>query len=49
MPRSSFGIGVVHAFARAAAYLRVDQMDGLDGKTSKWQLPDYPELEKEQS
>ncbi|TVY59633.1 Uncharacterized protein LSUE1_G010013 [Lachnellula suecica] len=47
-PRSSFGIGVFYAFARVAAYFRLDQMAGFDGKTAKWQLPEYPELEIEQ-
>jgi hypothetical protein len=48
-PRSSFGIWLLHAFARVAAYFRLDQTTGLDNKTSKWQLLDYPELEREQS
>ncbi|KAF4626026.1 hypothetical protein G7Y89_g12138 [Cudoniella acicularis] len=48
-PRSSFGIWSLHTFARVAAYFRLDRGAGLDGKTSKWQLPDYPELEREQN
>jgi 2-polyprenyl-6-methoxyphenol hydroxylase-like FAD-dependent oxidoreductase len=48
-PTSSFGIWSLHTFARIAAYFRLDQGVGLDGKTSKWELPDYPELEREQS
>lgn len=48
-PRSSFGIRVLHAFAGLAAYLRLDQRIGFDTKTSKWPLPDYPVLEREQS
>lgn len=48
-PRSSFGIWILHTFARVASYLRFDQMTGLDNKTSKWHLPDYPELERERS
>jgi 2-polyprenyl-6-methoxyphenol hydroxylase-like FAD-dependent oxidoreductase len=48
-PKSRFGISLLHTFARIAAYFRLDQGIGLDGKTSKWQLPDYPELEREQS
>jgi 2-polyprenyl-6-methoxyphenol hydroxylase-like FAD-dependent oxidoreductase len=47
-PRSHLGIWCLHAFAKVMAYLRLDQMAGLDDKTSKWQLPDYPELETEQ-
>jgi 2-polyprenyl-6-methoxyphenol hydroxylase-like FAD-dependent oxidoreductase len=48
-PRSNFGIWVLHTVARVASYLRLDQMAGLDSKASKWNPPDYPELEKEQS
>jgi 2-polyprenyl-6-methoxyphenol hydroxylase-like FAD-dependent oxidoreductase len=48
-PRSSFGISLLHLFARVAASFRLDEGIGLDGKTSKWELPDYPVLEREQS
>ncbi|KAM0252549.1 hypothetical protein ACHAQJ_007681 [Trichoderma viride] len=44
-PKSNLGIWVLHTFARVAAYLQLGQMDGLDEKTSKWKLPEYPELE----
>ena len=48
-PRSRLGIKLLHAFAGIAAHFRLDQGAGLDGKTSEWQLPDYPELEIEQN
>ncbi|KAL7791494.1 hypothetical protein V8C37DRAFT_416682 [Trichoderma ceciliae] len=44
-PKSTLGIWFLHTFARVAAYLQLGQMDGLDEKTAKWQLPHYPELE----
>ncbi|KAJ4263420.1 hypothetical protein NW762_006239 [Fusarium torreyae] len=45
-PRSRLGIWMFHWVARIAASFRLDQGAGLDGKTSKWQLPDYPALDK---
>jgi 2-polyprenyl-6-methoxyphenol hydroxylase-like FAD-dependent oxidoreductase len=48
-PRSSLGISIMHKVAAVAAYLRLDQRIGFDSKTSKWPLPDYPELEREQN
>jgi 2-polyprenyl-6-methoxyphenol hydroxylase-like FAD-dependent oxidoreductase len=47
-PSSSLGIWFLHTFARIAAHFRLDQGTGLDSKTSKWQLPNYPELEREE-
>ena len=47
-PRSKLGIWALHMSARTAAYFQLDQGAGLDKKTSRWQLPDYPELEAEQ-
>ncbi|EXJ94820.1 hypothetical protein A1O1_03218 [Capronia coronata CBS 617.96] len=47
-PTSSVGIWMLHTVARMAAYWQLDQMGGLSEKTSKWQLPEYPELEREQ-
>lgn len=44
-PKSRFGIWILHTFARVAAYLRLGEMEGLDAKTAKWQLPHYLELE----
>ncbi|RFU75750.1 hypothetical protein TARUN_6509 [Trichoderma arundinaceum] len=44
-PKSNLGIWFVHMFARVAAYLHFDQMEGLNKKTARWQLPHYPELE----
>jgi 2-polyprenyl-6-methoxyphenol hydroxylase-like FAD-dependent oxidoreductase len=44
-PKSSFGISLLHIVGRVMAYLRLDQMAGLAGKQTKWQLPHYPELE----
>jgi len=48
-PRSSWGIWLLHLVMRVVAYFQFDQMAGLDSKTSKWELPEYPELEREQS
>ncbi|KAI0125415.1 hypothetical protein BJ170DRAFT_703455 [Xylariales sp. AK1849] len=48
-PRSSLGISLLHTFARLGAYFQLDQMAGTNGKASKWPLPDYPVLEREQS
>lgn len=45
IPKSSFGIGWLHRFAKAAAYLELDRAAGPDKETAKWQLPYYPELE----
>jgi hypothetical protein len=44
-PRSAFAIGILHAFAGVAAYLRLDLFANVDSRTSKWQLPEYPELD----
>ncbi|KAI1325949.1 hypothetical protein F5Y16DRAFT_249921 [Xylariaceae sp. FL0255] len=43
-PRSEFAIGLIHKFAAAAAYFRLDQRLGFDGQAGKWQLPEYPAL-----
>ncbi|EHY58278.1 hypothetical protein HRR83_004863 [Exophiala dermatitidis] len=45
-PTSTWGIAILHAFARLVAYFRVDQMAGLSNKQSKWKLPKYPELDQ---
>lgn len=45
-PRSSLGIWLMHTYLRVAAYFRLDQVVSFDGKTAKWQLPEYPELER---
>ncbi|KAL7934937.1 hypothetical protein V8C35DRAFT_300232 [Trichoderma chlorosporum] len=44
-PKTTFGIWFLHTFARVAAYMKFGEMMGLDSMTSKWQLPDYAELE----
>ncbi|KAI4865175.1 hypothetical protein F4820DRAFT_304734 [Hypoxylon rubiginosum] len=44
-PRSRFGIWILHMFAKIASHFQLDQMGGLDSKTAKWQLPDYPKLD----
>jgi 2-polyprenyl-6-methoxyphenol hydroxylase-like FAD-dependent oxidoreductase len=46
-PRSSFGIRLLHLFAGVAAHFKLEQWLGLDDKISKWQLPEYPALERE--
>jgi 2-polyprenyl-6-methoxyphenol hydroxylase-like FAD-dependent oxidoreductase len=46
-PRSTWGIWMLHIFAKVASCFRLDQGMGWDGKTSKWELPDYPLLAKE--
>lgn len=43
-PRSKFGISMLHTFAKLAARFQFGQSSGIDNKTSKWELPDYPEL-----
>lgn len=47
-PKSKFGIRLLQAFARMAASLRLEQGVGLTGKAKSWQIPEYPELEREQ-
>lgn len=47
LPRSSFGIWFLHAIAGVAARFQFDLGAGSDGKTSKWQLPEYPALSRE--
>lgn len=46
IPKTGFGIWCLHRFAALASYLKLGQMGGMDSKISKWQLPDYPELER---
>ncbi|CAJ2510131.1 Uu.00g060310.m01.CDS01 [Anthostomella pinea] len=48
-PSSRLGIWSLHAVARLAARLRLDQMAGLGEEQAKWELPTYPELEEAQS
>ncbi|KAK4940286.1 hypothetical protein LTR10_019606 [Elasticomyces elasticus] len=48
-PTSSIGIWTIHNIARMAAYMKLDQMGGLTDTQSKWQVPEYPELERESS
>jgi 2-polyprenyl-6-methoxyphenol hydroxylase-like FAD-dependent oxidoreductase len=45
-PRSQIGIRVLHTLAALAAYFRLDQKIDFEGASAKWQLPDYPALEK---
>lgn len=47
-PTSSLGIRFLQAFARVAAYFRMDQAVGWSDKTAAWELPHYPELEGEE-
>ncbi|KAI1766709.1 hypothetical protein GGR53DRAFT_484813 [Hypoxylon sp. FL1150] len=47
-PRSRFGIWILHMFAKIALYFKLDMMEGLDSKTAKWPLPDYPKMEGQQ-
>ncbi|KAL7819461.1 hypothetical protein V8C44DRAFT_318195 [Trichoderma aethiopicum] len=47
MPKTTIGIWAIHAFAKVASWLRLGEMSGLDELTSKWQLPEYPELEED--
>lgn len=44
-PTSKTGIWILHTFAKIAAYFQLDQMGGRSDKTSKWQVPEYTELE----
>ncbi|KAL6867052.1 hypothetical protein J3F83DRAFT_104804 [Trichoderma novae-zelandiae] len=46
-PKTGLGIWALHTFARVASWFRLGEMSGLDGLTSKWQLPEYPELEED--
>jgi 2-polyprenyl-6-methoxyphenol hydroxylase-like FAD-dependent oxidoreductase len=45
-PRSKTGIWVLHTFARAAAFLKLDQGIGMLVGMSDWKIPEYPLLEK---
>lgn len=46
-PKSRFGIWIFHTLAWLASYIPFYLMSGMDSKTSKWRLPDYPVLERE--
>lgn len=46
-PRSGLGIGLLHTIAGLAAYFRLEHAAGFEDKASKWELPDYPELERQ--
>jgi hypothetical protein len=35
--------------ARIVAYLELEKMGGLNDETSKWELPEFPDLAKEWS
>ncbi|KAF5004301.1 hypothetical protein FDECE_9211 [Fusarium decemcellulare] len=48
-PRSRLGIWCLHRVAGVIASLKINPGAGLDSKTSSWKLPDYPELEADQS
>ncbi|KAI1329196.1 hypothetical protein F5Y16DRAFT_366990 [Xylariaceae sp. FL0255] len=43
-PRSELSIEIMHRLASAAAYLKLDQRLGFDGKIGRWKLPEYPAL-----
>src|SRR3569833_202426 len=47
-PKSSFAIWILHKFAKLAAYFRLDQRISQGKENAKWQLPEYPVLEKGQ-
>jgi 2-polyprenyl-6-methoxyphenol hydroxylase-like FAD-dependent oxidoreductase len=49
LPKSRIEIWILHTLAWLVSHLPLNLMSGMDSKTSKWKLPDYPELEKEQS
>jgi 2-polyprenyl-6-methoxyphenol hydroxylase-like FAD-dependent oxidoreductase len=44
MPKSAFGIWVLHSVARAAAYFKLEQGMGMSSKTANWRVPEYPAL-----
>jgi hypothetical protein len=46
-PRLSWGIWILHAFAKVAASFRLDQGMDRESKTSKWQILDYPALKRD--
>jgi len=48
-PKSNFSIWCLHAFAKIAASLQLDKAVRIDHKTAKWELPDYPELDRNRS
>ena len=47
LPETNFGIRIWHAIAWLAAAVRIGQWGPSADGISKWQLPDYPELERD--
>ncbi|KAF5654260.1 2-polyprenyl-6-methoxyphenol hydroxylase [Fusarium heterosporum] len=45
IPKTAFGIWVLHSMARAAAYFKWEQGMGMASETAKWQVPEYPALD----
>ncbi|KAF4985468.1 hypothetical protein FGRMN_11195 [Fusarium graminum] len=45
VPKTAFGIWVLHSMARAAAYFKWEQGMGMTSETAKWQVPEYPALD----
>ncbi|KAF4443969.1 hypothetical protein F53441_11287 [Fusarium austroafricanum] len=43
-PKTGFGVWMLHSMARVASWFQLDQGLGLDAKTAKWQVPEYPAL-----
>ncbi|KAK9784294.1 putative FAD-binding domain-containing protein [Seiridium cardinale] len=48
-PRSNLGINLMYGVAKVIAFLKLDQMAAQKGEQSKWQLPQYRELEEGQT
>lgn len=46
MPTSRFGISVLIFIGQMISYFKLDQMTAMDSSQGKWQLPEYPALEK---
>ncbi|KAH7184670.1 uncharacterized protein B0J16DRAFT_121607 [Fusarium flagelliforme] len=45
MPKSAWGIWMLHSVARVAAYFHLERGLGLGSEKAKWELPEYPALE----
>jgi len=45
MPKTAFGIWMLHSVARVVAYFQLERGLGMGSEESKWQIPEYPVLD----
>lgn len=45
MPKSAFGIWILHSVARAVAYFKLEQGMGMSSDSANWRVPEYPALD----